>query len=114
VQDSVAHSQMKGTFSTSSYSLAAFAIFSFASLNVESLRAIRSSLDCMPQLIHLRRQEKTFVPEARLAHAPWLERGRAGSMIKLEVACPLARESLPELPSETREALRGPTKPSVK
>jgi len=63
VQDSVAHSQMKGTFSTSSYSLAAFAIFSFASLNVESLRAIRSSLDCMPQLIHLRRQEKTFVPE---------------------------------------------------
>jgi len=61
---------MKGTFSTTSYSPAAFAIFSFASLKVESLRAIRSSLDCMPQLIHLRRQEKTFVPNgtARTNH----------------------------------------------
>ena len=59
MHDSVAHSQMKGTFSTSLYLPAAVAIFSFASLNVESLRAISSSRDCMPQLIHLRRQEKT-------------------------------------------------------
>jgi hypothetical protein len=70
VHDSVAHSQMKGSFSTSSYLPAAVAIFSFASLNVESLRAIRSSLDCMPQLIHFGRQEKTFVPKGTAQTSP--------------------------------------------
>jgi hypothetical protein len=33
---------------------------------------------------------------------------RLHALIKLEVACRLALESLPELPSETEEALRGP------
>jgi hypothetical protein len=34
---------------------------------------------------------------------------RLEALIKLEVACRLALESLPELPIETQEALRGPT-----
>lgn len=70
MHDSVAHSQMKGSFSTSSYLPAAVAIFSFASLNVESLRAIRSSLDCMPQLIHSDARKKPSCRKARpgLAH----------------------------------------------
>ena len=62
MHDSVAHSQMKGTFSTSSYLPAAVAIFSFASLNVESLRAILSSLDCMPKLVLLAVYAQTFIP----------------------------------------------------
>jgi hypothetical protein len=74
VQDSVAHSQMKGTFSTSSYLAAAVAIFSFASLNFETLWPSRSSLDCMPQLIHLRPQEKTFVPKGTARTSPPHER----------------------------------------
>ena len=74
MQDSVAHSQMKGTFSTSSYLPAAVAIFSFASLNVELLRPSRSSLDGMPQLIHLRPQEKTFVPKGTARTSPPHER----------------------------------------
>jgi hypothetical protein len=34
---------------------------------------------------------------------------RLEALIKLEVACRLALESLPKLPIETQEALRGPT-----
>jgi len=49
VHDSVAHSQINGTCSTQSYPLAALAIRSFASLNVESFRPIRSSLNYMPK-----------------------------------------------------------------
>jgi hypothetical protein len=44
----------------------------------------------------------------RLTMEQSLDESTTGALIKLEVACQLALESLPKLPPESEEALRGP------